>query len=327
MNNASTLSQLYPKCVNIFPTRENLQKEHRRIRALFRDFCQHFAYLDIDQAIDYFAFFGGVAWRGGIELFDEPDEVLLHQIVPSIDTYADLVSPSYLLEKPYRELLIAIARSDGKLLNVFRRARMGEAVGMELIAQLEALGIVQLEASREAPLQSHPGQKLKKHLRHYRIQPKVRFCIPYYRFWFGFVEPHRDDILKGRVDRLLQEFAQHRDRCASLSFEQLSSDLLAQRFAQEDPLLSGGGFWDRHSEFDILAVTQSGRIVLGECKFKGRKVCKNELNKLREKAANSGIAVDTYALFSRSGFSNELRQTRDSHLLLFESEDFRSLLS
>jgi len=276
--------------------------------------------------LEFFAFFGGIEWLVEIDFFDDLDEVVLHQVLPNVETFAGAVSPSYLLEEPYRNLLIAIARGDGKLLNVFRRARINEAAGGELLSELVDLGVLLLEPSREAPLKGHPKQKVKKYLRNYRIQSKVRFRAPFHRFWFGFVEPYRRDITQGKTGAFLENFRQHQDRCASLSFEQLSADLLSGYFAQNDPLVSEGSYWDRHSEFDLLGISSSGKVILGECKYKGRKICKNELNKLKEKAMHSGIPVDIYALFSKNGFSNELIQSRDEKLLLFETEDFRRLL-
>ncbi len=230
------------------------------------------------------------------------------------------------MEAPYRNILIAVARGDGKLLNVFKRARVNETVGGELIAELEDLGVLQLEASRENPLKEHPKQKIKKHLRSYRIQPKVRFIIPFLRFWFGFIEPYKRDMGEGKTQPFLENFNQHQDRCASLVFEQLSNDLLQHYFADKDPLLSKGSFWDRHSEFDLLSITSNKKIILGECKYKGRKVCKNELNKLKEKAYQSGISVNIYVLFSKDGFSKELKHSKNNNLLLFDLNDFKELL-
>jgi len=276
--------------------------------------------------LEYFAFFGGIGPSVEIDFFDDLDEVMLHQLLVNIKAFEKTVSPSYLMEAPYRKLLIAVARGDGKLLNVFKRAKINETAGGELIAQLEELGIVELEKSRESPLKEYPKQKIKKHLRSYRIQSKARFKTPFLRFWFGFVEPYKEDIAEGRVQAFLENFRQHRDRCSGLVFEQLSNDLLAHYLRQKDPLVSKGGFWDRYSEFDLLGISSRGKVILGECKYKGRKVCKNELNKLKEKASQSGIQVDRYALFSKNGFSNELRQSGDKSLLLFELEDFRRLL-
>ena len=261
-----------------------------------------------------------------MDFFDDLDEVMMHSLPLNIKKFEALISPSYLLEPPYRNLLIAVARGDGKLLNVFKRARINETAGGEFLSELTDLGIVQLEASRENPLKEHPKQKIKKHLRSYRIQSKARFRIPFLRFWFGFVEPYRRDIEQGKTQAFFENYKHHRDRCISLGFEQLSNDLLELYFAEKDPLLSKGSFWDRHSEFDLYAISRSKKIILGECKYKGRKVCKNELNKLKEKALQSGILVDIYVLFSKNGFSNELLHSKEENLLLFELEDFKRLL-
>jgi hypothetical protein len=43
------------------------------------------------------------------------------------------------------------------------------------------------------------------------------------------------------------------------------------------------------------------------------------------KAEQSGLEVDTYALFSKSGFSNELLQHQDEKLLLFDLNDLKQL--
>ena len=261
-----------------------------------------------------------------MDFFDDLDEVMMHSLPLNIKKFEALISPSYLLEPPYRNLLIAVARGDGKLLNVFKRARISEAAGGDLLSELVDLGIVQLEASRENPLKEYPKQKIKKHLRSYRIQSKARFRLPFLRFWFGFVEPYRRGIEQGKTQAFFENYKHHCDRCISLSFEQLSNELLEVYFAEKDPLLSKGSFWDRHSEFDLYAISRSKKVILGECKYKGRKICKNELNKLKEKALQSGIPVDTYVLFSKNGFSNELKHSKEENLLLFELEDFKRLL-
>ncbi len=74
-------------------------------------------------------------------------------------------------------------------------------------------------------------------------------------------------------------------------------------------------------------MSQDKKVILGECKYKDRKVCKNELTKLKVKALESNINVDVYALFSKSGFSNELLQTQDEDLLLFDLNDLKALTS
>lgn len=260
-----------------------------------------------------------------MDFFDDIDTIIIDNFLPNIELYASSISPSYLLEPPYRDFLMAVARGDGKILNIFKRAKLSETVGNDILLHLLDLGIVWIEKSREKPLKIYPKQKIKKNLRSYRIQSKARFTAAFFRFWFGFVEPYREDIQRGEIEKFVNNYRRHYDRLVSYNFEQLSHTLLQRHYAKCDPIVSSSSFWDRYSEFDLLALTQSGKIVLGECKYTGRKVCKNELNKLKEKAIHSGIRVDTFALFSKNGFSNELLSSQDSNLVLFELQDFQKL--
>ena len=277
--------------------------------------------------MDCFAFFGGSNSQIDLDFFDDLDEIILHHIVVNFQKTQESISPSYLLQSPYCDILQATAKGDGKFLNICKRSRIGETVGNDIIEELQTLGILSIEESRETPLKKHPKQKIKKHLRSYRIQSKIRFRQPFIRFWFGFVAPYKKELQEGKSDRFWSNYYQHRDRCASLVFEQLSNELVESLYQEKgDALVQKGSFWDQYSEFDLLAKTKKGKVLLGECKYKGRKVCKNELTKLKEKAIESSINVDLYILFSLSGFSNELIQNREKNLLLLEAKDFKKLL-
>jgi hypothetical protein len=146
------------------------------------------------------------------------------------------------------------------------------------------------------------------------------------RFWFGFVTYYRKDLALGKGDDFLENFEKHYERLRSLVYEQLCDALLVQYYETKSPLESSGSYWNIYSEFDILAVTKDKKIILGECKYKERSICKNELTKLKQKAAESGIKVDVYALFSKSGFSKELLGMKDENLLLFDLNDLKVLL-
>ena len=266
--------------------------------------------------------------EGAVEFdfFENLEESVERHFVREFSKSAGWVEPEYLRRSPRRELLIALARGDAKMFGAFRRAKLGEGVGGSLLRELTARGVLEVEHSREAPVRPVPGRPVRKELRGYRIQDKARFVRPFDRFWFGFVEPYATELEQGRGERFLENYRQHRERAASRVFERLSNELLEDFFAASDPLVSKGSHWDYHSEFDLLARTRSGKVILGECKYSGRPVCRNELKKLREKAAISGLRVDRFALFSRSGFSRELRESEENDLLLFTLKDFRSLL-
>ena len=247
--------------------------------------------------------------------------------VDNFSKFQNLVSRSYLLEGPYRDILMAVARGDGKFYSVLRKAKLSEGSGEAIIDELISLGILYIEQTRERPLKIHPKHKLKKELRTYRVQDKLRFCQPFMRFWFGFVTYYREELAQGKSKNFLGNFEKHYERLRTLIYELLCDDLLVKYYEKTTPLLSSGSYWNQHSEFDILAITQDKKLILGECKYKDRKICKNELNKLKDKALQSGIQVDTYALFSKSGFSNELLSMKEENLLLFDLNDLKILLN
>jgi hypothetical protein len=270
---------------------------------------------------------GGIGKDIELDYFDDVFSMVKSNFVHDFSKFQALVSPSYILESPYREILMAVARGDGKFYSVLRKAKLSETFGEKIVQELVSLNVLKIEVSRESPLRSHPKHKLKKEQRSYRVQDKLRFVQPFMRFWFGFVTYYKKDLALGKGDAFLENFEKHYDRLRSLVYEQLCDALLVQYYAEHNNIVDSGSFWNIHSEFDILAVSKDKKVILGECKYKDRKVCKNELTKLKAKALESGINVDVYALFSKSGFSNELLQTQDTNLLLFDLNDLEVLTS
>ena len=283
--------------------------------------------MELEQAVEYFSIMGGIGKNIELDYFDDVFSMVESNFVQNFSKFQTLVSPSYLLESPYREILIAVARGDGKLYSVLRKAKVSEALGEKIVQELVSLNVLKVEVSRESPLRNHPKHKLKKEQRSYRVQDKLRFVQPFMRFWFGFVTYYKKDLALGEGDAFLENFEKHYDRLRSLVYEQLCDALLVQHYAAHNKIVDSGSFWNIHSEFDILAVSQDKKVILGECKYKDRKVCKNELTKLKVKALESNINVDVYALFSKSGFSNELLQTQSEDLLLFDLNDLKALTS
>jgi len=259
-----------------------------------------------------------------IDYFDDFFAVIEKHFVAHFTVYEALVSPSYLLDTPYRELLIAIASGDGKVHSAFRKAKLSNSVGDCLVDDLLKKNILRVEYSRESPLRTHPKQKLKRDQRSYIIQNKLRFTQPFLRFWFGFVAPFSSSLKRGEKERFMKKFRQHYERLRSLVYEQLCTAVLLETYKEK--MLSTGGYWNIHSEFDIFLVTQKKKILLGECKYKERVVCKNELTKLKQKAKESNIRVEAYILFSKCGFSKELLGMSSKKLLLFDLKSLDILL-
>ena len=289
-----------------------------------QNFYHKYPFLDIEQLIAYYSIYGGIDIDILLNPLKSINDSIKDSFVKDFEQMKLLIKPSYLMENPYRSIAMAVALGDGRLSNIYRRAKIGEEVGSEVIKHMVDLGIFAIEHSRQAPLKRYSKQLLKKELRQYKIESKVRFAKPFYRFWFAFVEPYLDDLGKCSSKDFLQNYHKHKERIESLLFEQLSMMLLQKYLGEK--IVSKGSFWDHHSEFDLLVVTESDKRVLGECKYTSRPITKKELTKLKEKAIISKIKSDTFALFSKSGFSNELMELENKDTILFDLDDFEALL-
>ncbi|MBN2767557.1 MAG: hypothetical protein JXQ68_00485 [Campylobacterales bacterium] len=288
------------------------------MKELFREFYSAHKHLEFEQAIEYFSIFGGTGRSLEFDYFDNLLESIKNLLQNNFTALEKNVSPNYILESPYKEILIAAARGDGRIYAILKKAKISEALGEQIVKELEALSIIHLEQSRE-----DINNAVK---RGYRIQAKIRFEKPFYRFWFGFVEPYRNFLLNGNSDKFTEYFQKGHERLRSLVFEQLSNEILEEYFAKSDPIISHGSYWDKDNEFDIIAVTRKGCVIFGECKYKNRKVCKSELSKLIIKSQSLHVKADIYVLFSKHGFSNELSNNPPKNVLLFDLNNMEQML-
>ena len=182
--------------------------------------------------------------------------------------------------------------------------------------------IIKKELSREKPLKTHPKQKLKKELRDYVIEDKIKFSKNFYRFWFTFIEPNIEDLKAKKYENILKIIDLEFEKFVSLEFENLSEKLIMKSFHQNKNF---GSFWTKDVEIDLLFKTNDNLLIAGEAKWKNHKICKNILTILQKKCARERLEIDYFALFSKSGFSKELYKQKDKKLLLFELKDFKVL--
>jgi len=95
----------------------------------------------------------------------------------------------------------------------------------------------------------------------------------------------------------------------------------------EDPIKQFGKYWDEKREIDLVAKTTSGKIIAGNCKYVNSKIKKNELNKLMDDCKGAGLDVDIFVIFSKNGFSSELKSLKNENLRLFTPKSFKLLLA
>ena len=241
-----------------------------------------------------------------------------------LDDYKNLMARFYFDEdsdEAIKMALIKLARSDRKKFSVNKI--LPQNMTNRVYAKLFSKDFLVLEKSQEKPRVKNKRQILKKSERTYKIEDKIHFNSHFSRFWFRFIEPNLSLLKEGRSEEILELIKREFDEYASLGFELLSGELMAKKLGFDGILLSS--FWSKNIELDML-FSINGKIIVGEAKYKERKICKNVLNLVLHKCERLGIKPDIVALFSKSGFSNELLGLKDERLRLYEIKDYEELL-
>jgi hypothetical protein len=170
---------------------------------------------------------------------------------------------------------------------------------------------------REIPITENKPHKSRKGI--YSLND------PFFRFWFRYVLPHMSYLEEGDLDFVWQEkIKPSLDSFTGFTFE----DICLQRLKNLNrknmlpfKARSIGRWWNNKEEIDIVAYDDQQSFIFGECKWKNKKVGLNELYNLERKADNFfDIKQKYFALFSKSGFSEELKNlsSQRKDILLFD---------
>lgn len=225
------------------------------------------------------------------------------------------------MQKYIQKALTRLARGDRKRFSICKDINRSNASLVYKI--LFQKNIIEEERSREEPFWLDGRKNIKKHLRGYRVENKIYFVHEATRFWFNFIAPFKKEILAKDFKQIFDNIDLQKH--TSLSFEFLSLELLKKDLGSQN-IISSGSFWTKDSEIDLLIRTKDGQVIVGECKYKHTKICKNVLNSLQKKVKRLGLTPSCFALFSKSGFSKEVLNLKDKNLLLYSLQDFERLL-
>ena len=155
---------------------------------------------------------------------------------------------------------------------------------------------------------------------------RYRISAPLFRFWFRFVYGNQDRLRLLGDDAYDDVVEPDLATYVSPLFERLCQrklpDLIDQRFRDI------GQWWFKEHELDVLGLTTGG-LVAGECKFTSRPVSEGVLSDLERTASEVRWAEEPaegetlYVLFSRSGYTDDLKRAADARtdVLLFELSD------
>ncbi len=286
-------------------------------------FSKHCPYLPIEKLIEYYSVFEGLD-----DLSLDPDLDLFENIKSVYFDKFDILKEKFTytsnsrLQKDMGYVLTKLSRGDRKRFSIYKHISRNK--GNQIYKILFDKNIIKEEISREKPIKRQGKRKIKKELRRYRVENKIHFTTQSCRFWFNFISPNEFLIRSRKYDKVLGEIRLHLKEHVSLSFELLSS-LLIRSHLPKNSILSIGSYWSKKGEIDLLVKTKNKQNIVGESKWKNTKICKNVLNSIKRKAQIADLNPSHYALFSKSGFSKEILNSKDETLMLFDLKDFERL--
>lgn len=280
----------------------------------FRSFYFQNKPADLETALEFFAIFGGLGWEVDTDkpAFEAIEKVILQKYKP----LRNIISDMTLGDTTTHAVLTGAALGDRRTHSTFKRARIAGNLAFPALNAMEDAGLIALEVSALKPPERLAGE---------RVSEKVYFKRPFYQFWFGFISPLFKGIAEGEYKEVKERFENRKVDLAEVVFEKLSLQLLKKSY-KDDTMVKMGSYWDNETDIDIIARTKSGKIIAGSCKYSSNKMKKGELTQLKEKCEKAEIKADIFVLFSKSGFSNELKAAKSDTLRLFTLKNFKSLV-
>ncbi len=265
----------------------------------------------IEKAIEYFSVFGGMGWN--IDISKSLDELIEEKILKNYRYIHGDITKITQSNRLYHTLLTGIATGDRREHSAFKKANVSRTEGEDAVDFLIEHDLLEREAPQAKPLD--PKEV---------VSDKLLFTLPFMRFWFASVSPYYKGIKEGDYREFKEALSNRSQEFSDFIYERLVIELIKKSF-KDDPLQKIGSYWDSHNSIDILAKTKSGKIIAGSWKFSKSKAKKSDLNRLKESCQKSDLSADIYVIFSKNGFSNELKNEKGEGLRLFTLKNLNLL--
>jgi len=272
-----------------------------------------------DKCLEFYALAGGSP--SYLKRLDPGRSVLANVISQVFPPEAFLAREvEFLLREELREprnyfaILKAIAFGKSKIGEIVNDTGLDKGILHRYLFTLDDLQVIQ----KEVPVTERLPLKSRKGL--YRIQDQ------FIKFWFRHILPNRAAIEEGRYERLLPRLESDFPALVAENYEKLAVDIVRAREDLFFPTDAAGRWWNREEEIDLVAVNEERReILFGEAKWSARPVGIDVYRDLKRKAPlvdwHNGERTERFCLFSRSGFTKDLRElARKEQAILFQRD-------
>ncbi len=214
----------------------------------------------------------------------------------------------------YLAILRAISQRKRKFGEIINDTGLAKNVLHKYLHVLEDLQLVQLEV----PVTEKAPQQSKRSL--YGLQD------PFIAFWFECGYPYTSDLELGETRPALRHVQRMLPHLLGRAYERIAREMVRQGQGLPFPLHRVGRWWDNQSEIDVVGLNEEQNAILfGEVKWSAKPIGTNIFQGLKEKASRVPWGKtgrrEVFALFSRKGFTPEMRRVaRRESILLFERD-------
>jgi AAA+ ATPase superfamily predicted ATPase len=236
------------------------------------------------------------------DIFQNIEEIILSR---GTFLYSEV---EYLLREELREprnyfvILRSIAQGKRKLSEIINDTGFEKSLLSRYLEILRGLRLIE----KEVPVTEKYPEKSKLGL--YRIHDR------FFEFWFQYVFPNRSRLEIGKSKEVLRAIKATFDRHLSFVFKDVCKQYCLELMKEgRIRFTSIGRWWQKNEEIDIVALDEEKKeIYFGEAKWSKRPVGIDILEDLTRKTGlvewNRGKRKEHYILFSRSGFTDALRE-------------------
>ncbi len=275
----------------------------------------------------YYTLFGGIPkyyfLLDRYRLFGKPHAEIIRKL------YCE---PDALLQKEGKELLIEEFGKNYYLYFSILQVVAGGETQLAHIGDSAGINISSISKYLDELVSYYQVLERRIPVTEYKPEKKIgRYYIkdPALRFWFRYIFKNQSLTEIGAEKDLTAKIVSDLPTFIGRAFEELVRALLLQKNTGgiiPFNFTKIGGFWTRKgdAEIDVVALNENeGKILFGECKLKGNRFTRADMQKLREKASSvkwrAGKRKEFYALFSMDDVSESHRQSLEKEgILVFD---------
>lgn len=270
----------------------------------FVDFVERFPQSSVETCVHINAILGGVPeyldeWQEKQSVKDNICNLLLNKNNRLFSEAQQYLKLELRETAVYNTILSALAEGNRKLNDLHAKTGFSRAKISVYLKNLIELDVVE----KLVPLGEEGKENAQKGL--YRIKDN------YLNFWYRFVFPNCSDLMLRRVTEVYEEkIAPYLNEYMREYFADVCTEflkLMNQQQRLEEKFLWWDRWYGKNGTLDILAQGENKKNLVGRCLWNEDEADISEFEKLISLAGEAKIPPDYCYLFSKSGFTGELR--------------------